>query len=173
MSDTGCTQAPDGESLVFRLADEPDADTIAWIIQEAYADQAQLLGINPEIQTAYPGLENPEDTRARMAEGKRILLALLNGEPVGTIRYHLHDPQTGYIARLGVLPPYRGRGFARALLFEAENRLRQEGVAKLTLAFYAPLTRLRQWYTRLGYRPFLIDPNPKLGIEIVRMEKQA
>jgi ribosomal protein S18 acetylase RimI-like enzyme len=60
-----------------------------------------------------------------------VLVAELDGDIVGTL-IALSDGWRGNMYRLAVLPRYRRRGIARALVDEGERRLRSHGCARVT-----------------------------------------
>ncbi len=75
-------------------------------------------------------------------------LACDNDTPVATGRVNV-DGQRATIARIAVLPAYRGRGIAARIVGMLEQRARERSatVAELSAHYY-----LEDFYTRLGYR---------------------
>ena len=61
----------------------------------------------------------------------QVLLAEVEGKVVGSI-IGTFDGWRGNFYRLAVLPVYRRRGIARALVAEVEKRLAQQGVKRIT-----------------------------------------
>ncbi len=80
-----------------------------------------------------------------------VLLAEVGREPVGTtfVIPGVFSPVT-WIATVGVTPPYRRQGIARALLVAAERATRQ---ARLRLEVYADNFGAIALYESLGYHP--------------------
>lgn len=57
-----------------------------------------------------------------------------------------------YLDRLAVLPAFRGRGVARALVEAVENRARQLGHTRVRLSVRLALKDHHVYYRRLGYQ---------------------
>lgn len=66
-----------------------------------------------------------------------------------------YDGHRGWVYYLGVLPEFRGRGFARQLREEFERRLRAVGCPKIQLMVRNDNQEVFNFYTHLGY----IDSN--------------
>jgi predicted GNAT family N-acyltransferase len=62
------------------------------------------------------------------------VLALADGEPIGTGRLILADAETARIGRMAVLKARRGEGIGGAILQRLIDVARERGVRKLTLA---------------------------------------
>ncbi|MGC9451327.1 MAG: GNAT family N-acetyltransferase [Oceanipulchritudo sp.] len=91
------------------------------------------------------------------------LLALLEDQPVGLLiaiegfstfaarpLLNIHD--------VAVLPEFRGKGIGTALFEEAERVARKRNCCKLTLEVLEGNEQARALYTRLGYEPYVLDP---------------
>jgi predicted GNAT family N-acyltransferase len=93
------------------------------------------------------------------------LLALVDGQPAGAMRWRTAPPGTAKIERVAVLAAARGLGIGRLLMGEA---LRQVAAAGLGSAVLHAQTSARAFYERLG---FLAegDTFDEDGIEHVRM----
>jgi ribosomal protein S18 acetylase RimI-like enzyme len=110
-----------------------------------------------------------------MNRGDLALLGCLGDRIAGTIRYSVDaaDARMGHIKRLAVLPEYRGKGFGRELLVQAEDRLRSLGATVIELSVAAPLEPIQEFYKRAGYTPFEKRRVPTLPFEIMFMRKQV
>jgi len=88
-------------------------------------------------------LEIQEDTAV-------FLGAEVDGELVGVV-LGTHDGRKGWINRLAVLPAFRGRGFARALVLEVERRLNDRGILIVTCLIEADNGPSETLFQSLGY----------------------
>jgi ribosomal protein S18 acetylase RimI-like enzyme len=82
------------------------------------------LGAVAHIQAVAFG-DTEEEARRRIERDqqgnpRRYYLARLDGDPVGCLGLSF-EPEGAYIAGVGVLPEFRGRGYARRLLARAVN----------------------------------------------------
>ncbi len=111
------------------------------------------------------GLVRPTNDPARdIARKQRVRPDLLLVGTVGTevvasamVGYEGHR---GWINYLAVAPAHRQRGFGRALLAEAERRLRAEGCPKINLQVRSDNAEALAFYRAVGYA---IDPVVSLG----------
>ena len=79
---------------------------------------------------------------------------LLVGELAGTVVAAVvagFDGFRGWLNHLAVAPEHRRRGFGRALVSEAEARLRTLGCPKVNLQVRASNAGVAEFYRRLGY----------------------
>ena len=63
----------------------------------------------------------------------------------------------GYLADLAVLPAYRKRGVARALIAAAETHAREHGVRYFRIGVMAANTGAQEIYRAAGYVPFSVE----------------
>jgi ribosomal protein S18 acetylase RimI-like enzyme len=82
--------------------------------------------------------------------------AVRDNQMIGFIAGDRKSSDLGWIATIGVLPAYRGRGIAGALLAECEIRLE---VTHIRLNVRLKNTRAIQLYQKAGYQRIDIWPN--------------
>lgn len=98
----------DESTLRITVAVPEQAEGVYHVLQLAFAEQANL---NPPSGVTSESLEN---ITAAIESGQTII-ALLDDELVGTVRYNLL-PDSIYLGRLGVLPEHRRSGVGTALV---------------------------------------------------------
>ena len=93
---------------------------------------------------------------ARLAEdGEPVLVAEADGVVVGLLDWHvmttIHRPRpVGRLVALVVADGFRGRGVGRALVAEAERRMRLRGCEKMEVTSNLQLARAHAFYEGLG-----------------------
>ena len=111
----------------------------------------------------------PDRTRTHLVPELRkrpwmvTFLALLGEEPAGLLiavegfstfaarpLMNIHD--------VAVLPEHRGKGIGGALFAEVEALARKKGCCKLTLEVLNGNEGAKSLYSRLGYKPYVLDP---------------
>jgi ribosomal protein S18 acetylase RimI-like enzyme len=137
--------------LDIRVADPSDAETVAGIVRESFARQAQLLQLTLATGPTYVAFETAAGVKQRMDSGSHVVLAFRDGEPIGTVSAVLRDDDHGEIMRLAVLPQHRGNGYGKQLMGYAERYLLAEGAAVLEVAIVAQFNKLERYYEGLGY----------------------
>ncbi len=120
------------------------ADKILSITRAAFAEYEGKL--NPPSGAANSTLE---EISSQIAEGGAVL-ATLDNNPVGSALFRLR-PDHLYIGRLSVLPGYRGRGVASAVLRLCEQIAMNVGLKELRLGTRVSMPRNIALYERHGY----------------------
>lgn len=134
------------EGIVCRRFGNPDLDAPRWaqIIRDSFNEHATADGI--VAQLAEEGVS---------AEGYFFAVDRRTGMEVGTSRAridHINGEPVGYIGTVGVLPPYRGRGIAAALMRETLGYLAGCGIHCATLFVEKQNTAARNLYDKMGWR---------------------
>lgn len=126
-----------GGGLTFRKADNADAGEIARQNAIYFGDSGDS-GDTPV----------PEEEEKR---GMTIYLAEKEGLIIG--KFHLQiSSGTGGIFGVGVLPEHQGKGFGRALLLQAVEKLQETKMKKIFLQVAAENARALQLYKSCGFQ---------------------
>jgi len=128
-------------SPVLRAVTPDDAALIAGITLAAWSGR-----VHPS-SSAYR--ETESDVARQLMEGGGFILSLDNAA-IGSARYS-PVPGAWEVRRMGVLPAFRGRGYAAILMQAVVQRARDCGVAELRLAVRQDQPRLIAFYAALGY----------------------
>ena len=112
-------------------------------------DLATCLAIRRVVFIEEQGVSLADEVDGRDGEAEH-LLAVLDGQPVGTARM-LVEGETGKIGRVAVLAGARGRGIGAALIRAAVDRLRARG---LRVAKLGAQTHAVGFYEGLGFAAF-------------------
>lgn len=136
-------------TVAIRPASPRDAQTLAALIHGAFAEyEGRLLppsaamretsdGIAAELTSAYGGaIAGIEDGPGHVAAG--CVLFRAEGDDL-------------YFGRLSVLPPYRNRGIAAALVAYVEAEASRRGCAGVVLGVRIALPENQRFFARLGY----------------------
>jgi GNAT superfamily N-acetyltransferase len=138
----------------IRQATPQDLETVSSILLEAAQwldDTGKHMWRDGEIV--------PERIAANLADGI-FFLAECDGEPAGTVKFQLEDPQfwpdipqhdSAFIHRLAVRRKFAGGTVSSALLRWAVERTRSLGRRYLRLDCEATRPRLRAVYERFGF----------------------
>ena len=134
-------------NLVIRKANPEDIPAIHEITKEAFEKYAADLGL-PQAVSA---LKETEETVLREMKKKNILIALLDGIPVGSVRYEILPDGIAYISRFGVKLDIQKSGVGRALVDAVEEEARKQGVSVITLHTATKMTTQVRFYYGLGF----------------------
>jgi predicted N-acetyltransferase YhbS len=122
------------------------------------SESAAIADIIIEAFSVYRGWLNPQpsallETAATIAEKLRVercLLAEIGGVLVGCVMYKPEDVGV-YLGRLAVLPSYRRRGIALALVGAVEAEARRLRAESISLEVRVALLGNQRLFTDLGF----------------------
>ncbi len=129
----------------LRTATNADAELIAELTRAAWFGKPEnSSGHHESVQTVLKSLEEGE-----------IVIMELGGKPIGAVRIYPALEQ-GYpvaleMARLCVLPEFRGRGLSTWLTNEVMIRAINRGIEELRLAVRTDEPGLVKFYERIGF----------------------
>jgi ribosomal protein S18 acetylase RimI-like enzyme len=132
--------------LLIREATLDDAQLIADLTRAAWADKVAVSS------------SGHRETAVRATEDLQIgggFILLADEKPVGSVRWLPLDsePSVWEVARMGVLPAYRGNSLSQHLLEAVIHRALASDVEELRLAVRTDQTRLLDLYSAYGFEP--------------------
>jgi GNAT superfamily N-acetyltransferase len=131
--------------ISLREASDADIPTIVALIHAAFKEY------DGAIDPPSGAHKESEEKLHEAMKTERAVLALLAGQAVACGLYRA-EREYMYFGRLAVLPAYRGRGIAGALIGYVEARASELGLPRVRLGVRLALPHLRARYERLGYR---------------------
>lgn len=134
------------EGIGVRTFSTIDSDSVIWaqLIIETFGEPATPQGIHAQLQE--PGVSR---------EGYFFAVDQATGREIGTSRGRVDivgGRKVGYIGTVGVLPTYRGRGIAEALVRQTLLYLAGVGMDSAILFVEDRNTPARRLYDKLGWR---------------------
>jgi predicted N-acetyltransferase YhbS len=152
--------------LRLRALRAEDAAAAAEVIREAFA--AQSLATDPPSSALR---ETATSVAAHLAEGGGAALAA-DGRIVGLVLWAERDCGL-YLGRLAVLPAWRGRGAARALIGAAETEARRRALPRLHLRVRLALDENRRLFLACGFTPTRQGAHPGYAAPTYLMMEKA
>ena len=117
----------------------------------AEADQEAVIALWTACGLTRPWNDPARDIERKLAVQRELfLLAVRDGKVVGSVMAG-YDGHRGWINYLGVDPERQRRGVGRALMDEAERRLRELGCPKINLQVRADNEAAMAFYERIGF----------------------
>lgn len=131
------------------------------------ADEPQVIEVWRACGLTRPWNDPARDiARKKEVQPDLFLVAEDDGTIVGTVMAG-YEGHRGWINYLGVLPARQKSGIARAMMDEAERRLRALGCPKINLQVRSDNEQALAFYARIGFQQ---DPVLSLGKRLVRDE---
>ena len=124
-------------------------------------DEEDVIALWREVFAKDPPWNDPPEVIRRKLEVQRdlFLVGVLNGRLVATVLAG-YDGFRGWIYHLAVAPVRRRRGFGRAMMIEAEKRLKARGCPKINLQVRPRNQEVVEFYRRIGYS---VEPHTSMG----------
>ena len=115
-------------------------------------DEKQVVQFWRDVFPDNPSWNVPEaDIERKLAVQRDLfLVGDLDGRIIATVMAGF-DGHRGWVHLVAVHPDYRHRGFGRALMIEAEKKLRRVGCTKINLQVRAGNQEVVAFYETLGY----------------------
>ena len=115
------------------------------------ADEAAVVSLWQRCDLTRPWNDPHKDIHRKLAIAPEMfLVGVLEGEVVATVMFG-YDGHRGWINYLGVAPEHQRKGLGRALMAEAERRLRALGCPKINLQVRTANTAAVEFYHRIGF----------------------
>jgi len=134
-------------SLIIRKAIPEDAEGIWEVLQESFKKYADDVGLNYTIPAL---METTEDIRTAI-KTKDVIVALLNGTPVGTLRLETNSDKTVYLTRFGVRLQYHNVGIGQTLMSVVDNQMISKGIKRIYLHTASKNSDLVRFYYGRGF----------------------
>lgn len=128
-----------------------DADRIAAIIRASHQDVAQMFHITRDNNPKHPSFCSRDWVLADFERGEEYFLYEIGSKAAGCVAFEQPNPETAYLNRLSVIPPYRHRGIGAALVQFIIDYARSKRVRIISIGIIAAHKTLKKWYAGLGF----------------------
>lgn len=98
-----------------------------------------------------------------------LILARLDGKPVGCVAFYAHGPSTVEVKRMFVLPQARGHSIGRRMVEELLAQARTAGFQRVLLSSHHSMDAAHATYRRAGFREVPVSaefPSALAGIDV-------
>lgn len=129
------------KKITIKKATPRDVDTVFDITQEAFTKYASDL----ELPQTVAALKETKEDIIKDIKCKNVMIGYHKDQPVGTIRYQVHD-EFAYISRFGVKLMAQGLGMGRALVQYVEDDCRKRGLKAILLHTSSRMFSLVRFY---------------------------
>lgn len=130
----------------IRLADYDDIPSIMGIIGEAFKKYKEMASIE-RVDALY---ETYEDVK-RDIDTKLVLIALSNGEPVGTVRLEILPDRTAVLTRFAVKVDNQNAGIGKQIMNLVDRIMIKKNVKSIHLHTGSKVTPLIRFYYGRGF----------------------
>lgn len=134
-------------SFIIRKATIEDAPAISLIMQESFRKYMLDTGLPGTMDALTENLKNIEEDILE----KEVYIAIIDSNPVGTIRIKIMPDKTAYISRFGVMLDYHNIGIGKSLMNLADKILKSQGVKRVSLHTASKYRDLIRFYYGRGF----------------------
>lgn len=132
--------------IKIKTAEVKDSDLVYQITKQAFQDY-----LGPAFSSLVPALQESIEEVKEDIENKEVLIAYVDGEAAGSVRFYPVHDKSYHLGRLGVLNKFAGKNIGKKLIKEVEQRVENDGGKKITLVSAYQKKKLLHFYQRLGY----------------------
>jgi ribosomal protein S18 acetylase RimI-like enzyme len=132
-------------------ATQEDAEQIAAIVRESHRDVAQMFNLTRENNPKHPSFCTQDWVLSDFQRGEEYFLYKAENTLAGCVAFEQPDPETAYLNRLSVRPPYRHQGVGAALVGHIMAYARSKQVQIISIGIIAAHDILKNWYRGLGF----------------------
>ncbi len=123
-----------------------------------HADEDAVVELWQSCELVVPQNDPRRDISAKLAFQPELFLVMESGARIVGSVMAGYEGHRGWINYLAVAPDLQGQGLARALMDEAENRLRALGCQKINLQVRRSNASAVAFYERVGFKPDDVIP---------------
>ena len=134
-------------SFIIRKATIEDAPAISTIMQESFKKYMQDTGLSGTMEALS---ESIEEIEADILQSQ-VYIAMIDDNPVGSIRIKFLPDNTAYISRFGVMLNYHNIGIGKSLINLVDKVLISKGVKKVSLHTASKYRDLIRFYYGRGF----------------------
>lgn len=116
------------------------------------AEEPEVVALWSECGLVTPWNDPRKDIARKLKVRPDLFLVGISGGRIVATVMAGYDGHRGWINYLAVAPSLRRQGIGRAMMREAEQRLRVCGCPKINLQVRRPNADVRSFYVALGYR---------------------
>ena len=133
-------------------------------------DESAVIHLWQECALTRPWNDPAKDIRRKLrVQADTFLVGVVGGTVVATVMAG-YDGHRGWINYLAVDPEHRGKGYGRAIMAEAERRLREAGCPKINVQIRTSNASAAGFYRAIG---FAVDDVLSMGKRLEDDESAA
>lgn len=129
-----------------RMANYSDIPAIMNITREAFVKYQKMSGVEKlaALEESYNDVKRDIDTKV-------VLLALSDGEPVGSVRVEVFPDHTAYLSRFAVKVTSQNNGIGKSIMNLVDKIMIKKGVTSIKLHTGSKITPLIRFYYGRGF----------------------
>jgi len=151
------------------IIDEKELNRFLPVITRSFSTVSEEFGLTKETAPSNPAFLTIDKLVELFVKVKCFGL-YLDDQPVGFFGIEISDKLLVMIEKISVMPEVRHRGYGKLILDFAVNFAESQNLNKLSVAIINKNNRLKNWYTKYGFKESNIAVFPQLPFEVCFME---
>ncbi len=137
---------------IKKAASDEDRLVCVEILKESFESVAEQFGLTRENAPSNAAFITIERLTRDCGSGLDMFILYEDGVPAGTVGIKKTIDGDFFLEKLGVITEYRHKGYGRELVMFVEETVRSLGGKKIKIGIIDENSRLKKWYTRLGFK---------------------
>ena len=136
---------------MIRQIERDDIKVCVQVIRKSFGTVAQEFSLTKENCLGHASFMKVEKLYKQYDGGRPMFAYLDKGIIVGYFSLSKNDGGSFELNNLAVLVEYRHKGYGREMIIFAIDKVREMGSNKMTIGLIEESTKLRNWYSGLGF----------------------
>ncbi|WP_291640244.1 GNAT family N-acetyltransferase [Clostridium sp.] len=136
---------------MIRQIERDEIKVCVQVIKKSFGTVAQEFSLTKENCLGNASFMKVEKLYKQYDGGRPMFAYLNNGIIVGYFSLRKGDGGNFELNNLAVLVKYRHKGYGREMIVFAMDKVREMGSNKMTIGLIEENTKLRNWYSSLGF----------------------
>ncbi|MCB2361145.1 GNAT family N-acetyltransferase [Clostridium estertheticum] len=136
---------------MIRQIERDEIKVCVEVIRKSFETIAQQFNLTKENCPGNASFMKAEKLYKQYDGGRLMFAYLDNGVVVGYFSLSKNDGGSFELNNLAILVEYRHKGYGKEMIIFALHRVREMGSNKMTIGLIEENTKLRNWYSSLGF----------------------
>ena len=136
---------------LIRFIERDEIKVCVQVIRKSFGTVAQEFSLTKENCPGNASFMKVEKLYKQYDEGRPMFAYLDKGIIVGYFSLSKNDGGSFQLNNIAVLVEYRHKGYGREMIIFAMDKVREMGSNKITIGLIEESTKLRNWYSGLGF----------------------
>lgn len=136
---------------MIRHISRVEIEICAQVIRKSFSTVAQEFNLTKENCPSHTSYIKAEKLYKQYDAGKLMFIYLYDDNIVGYFSLGKNDDGSYELDNLAVLKEYRHKGCGKEMVTFAINKVRKIGSSKMTIGIIEENSKLKNWYSSLGF----------------------
>ena len=152
-----------------------DLSSVVKVLNEAHGTVAKEFGFTKENNPTNNTFIDEHALRAQLDKGIELYQLTVHDKVIGCIAIEksAKEIDTYYIEKVSIIPEYRHQGYGIEIMEFAAEKIKAQDGKWISIALIDSNTRLKNWYSKQGFKETGIRDFPHLPFRVCFMKKEV